>query len=100
MKLLKTKSCDELQRLQVLTGLESHCLSGRDVHFGSGSGITTDSRFARFDGEDAEAAQLNPIVAFQSVFHAIEDGVDGLLGFRLADPRPFDDLIDKVEFDH
>src|SRR6185436_3627097 len=35
MKLLKTKSCDELQRLQVLTGLESHCLSGRDVHFGS-----------------------------------------------------------------
>src|SRR6476646_4204869 len=99
MKLLKTKNFDaRLERLQVLAGLESHGFSWRDVHLGTGSRITTDSGLARFDREDAKAAQLNPIVGFQGVFHAIEDGVDGLLSLRLTDPRPFDDLIDKVEF--
>jgi hypothetical protein len=99
MKLLKTLD-GRLQRLQVLAGLEPHGFSGRYVHFRARPWIAADARLTRLYREDAKAPQLNPIVRFQGVFHAIEDGVDGLLGLRLTDACPFDDLIDKVEFDH
>jgi len=91
---------DRLQRLQVFAWLKPHGFTGRDIHFGAGSRITTDPCLARFDGKDAKASQFNPIVRFQGVLHAIEDGVDGLFSFRFADTRSLNDLIDKVEFDH
>ena len=89
-----------LKRLQVFAGLETHSLSGRDVDFGTSAGIPTDSRFSRFDREDAKASQLNPIVSLESVLHAIENRVDGLFRFRFADSRSLDDLIYEIEFDH
>jgi hypothetical protein len=99
MKLLKTFD-GRLQRLQVFAGLEPHGFSRRNVYFRARSGIAADARLSWLYRKDAKAPQLNPIVRFQGVFHAVEDGVDGLLGLRLTDACPFDDLIDKVEFDH
>jgi hypothetical protein len=96
MKRLELK----LQRLQILAGLEAHGLSGRNIHFRSRSGIPADPRLAGFDGKDAKAAKFNPIVGFQSVFHAVKNGIDGLFGFCLTDARSLDNLIDKIQFDH
>jgi hypothetical protein len=89
-----------LQRLQILAWLETHGLSWGDVHFGTGARVSPDAGFARLYREDAEAPQLNPIVGLEGVFHAIEDGVHRLFRFRLANARPLDDLIHKIEFDH
>src|SRR5437870_5454873 len=62
-KVLSMKAFDErLQRLQIFAGLEPHSFSGRDIHFGTRARIAADPRLARFDGKDAKAAQLNPIV--------------------------------------
>jgi len=91
---------ERLQRLQVFAGLKSHGLSGRDVDFGTCSRISADPCLARLDRKDAKATQLNPIVRFQGIFHAIENGVDGLFSLRFADTRSLNDLIDKVQFDH
>jgi hypothetical protein len=89
-----------LQRLQILAGLEAYGLSGRDIDFGTGAGVSPDAGLARFYREDAEASQLNPIIGLEGIFHAIEDGVNRLFRFRLANTRPLDDLIHKIEFDH
>ena len=89
-----------LERLQVLAGLEADGLSGRNVDFGTGARISTDAGLARFYRKDAKASQLNAIVGLQSVLHAVEDGIDRLFGFGLADARALDDLIDKIQFDH
>src|SRR5688572_14857818 len=89
-----------LERLQVLAGLETYGFSGRDVHFRTGAWIPADASLPGFDGEHAEAPQLNTIVGFECILHAVEDGVDSLFRFRLAHSRPLDDLVDKIEFDH
>jgi len=89
-----------LQGLQVFAGLEPHCLSGRDVHFGTCSRISPDPSLAGLYRKHPKAAQLNPIVSFQGIFHAVEDGIHGLFRLRLANTRALDDLIDEVEFDH
>src|SRR5215831_16096701 len=89
-----------LKRLQVFARLETNGLSGRDVHFRAGPGVPADAGLPRFHGKHTKAAQLDPIIGLEGVFHAIENGVDCLLRFRLADSRPLHDLIHKIEFDH
>ena len=89
-----------LQRLQILAGLEAYGFSWRDVDFGSGPGVASDTGLPRFYRENAEATQLNPIVGFKCILHAVEDRIDRLLRFGLANTRPLDDLIHKIEFDH
>jgi len=89
-----------LQRLQVLAGLKADSLSGRDIYLRSGARVSSDSCLARFYRKDTEAPQLNSIVGFQGVLHAIEDGIDRLFGFGLADACALDDLIYKIQFDH
>jgi hypothetical protein len=89
-----------LQRLQILAGLEAYGFSWRDVDFGSGPWVTSDTGLARFYRKNSEAAQLNPIVGFKCILHAVEDRIDRLLRFGLANTRPLDDLVYKIEFDH
>jgi hypothetical protein len=89
-----------LQRLQVLAWLETYGLSGRDIHFGTCPRVSADTGLPRLNRKYAEASQLDPIIGLQSVFHAVEDGIYGLLSFRLAHSRPLNDLIHKIEFDH
>jgi hypothetical protein len=89
-----------LERLQVLAWLEAHGFAGRDVHFGTGSGIPSNAGLSWLDGEYAKASQFNPIVGLEGVLHAIEDGVYSLFRFRLAHTRSLYDLIDEIEFDH
>jgi hypothetical protein len=91
---------ERLQRLQVLARLEPHRFSGRDVNFRTRPGIPADAGLSRFDGEDTESAQLDPVIGLQGVFHAIEDGIYRLFRFCLADSRTLNDLIHKIEFDH
>jgi hypothetical protein len=98
---LKRLSMDPgLKRLQVLARLEPNSFSGRDVHFGASARIPADARFSRFYRKDAKAAQLNPIVGFQSVLHTVEDRVHRLFCFCFTDARTFDDLINEIEFYH
>src|ERR1041384_132262 len=89
-----------LERLQVLAGLESYSFSGRDIDFRTRSRVSADTRLTRFHREHAEAPQLNPIVRFERILHFVENGVDCLFRFSFADPRPLNNLIDEIEFDH
>ena len=90
----------DLERLQVLAWLESYSLSGRDIHFRTGAGVPADAGLTRFYGKHTEAAQLDPIIGLEGVFHAIEYGIDSLFCFCFADSRPLHDLIHEIEFDH
>jgi hypothetical protein len=89
-----------LERLQVFARLEPNGLSGRDIHFRSGSGVPADACLPRLDRKYAKTAQLNPIIGLQGIFHAIEDGVHCLFRFCLAHSRPLNNLIHEIEFDH
>jgi hypothetical protein len=89
-----------LERLQVLAWLEAYSLSRRDIYFRAGPGVSADAGLPRFHGKHTEAAQLDPIIGLEGVFHAIEDGIDCLFRFCFADSRPLHDLIHEIEFDH
>jgi len=89
-----------LERLQVLAWFEAHGLSRRNVDLRARTRVPAYTGFSRFDGEDAEAAQLDPIVGFEGIFHAIEDRIDCLFGFRLTHSRSLYDLIHEIKFDH
>jgi hypothetical protein len=90
----------QLQGLQVFAGLEPDGFSGRNVHFGTGSWVSSDSGLSRLYGENAKPAQLNAIVGFKCVFHAIEDRIDCLLGLGFADACSLNDLVYKIQLDH
>jgi hypothetical protein len=90
----------QLERLQVFTRLKANGLSGGDVHFGSGSWISSDASLSRLYGENTKPAQLNPIIGFQRVLHTVEDRIDSLLGLGLADACSLHDLIHKIQLDH
>jgi len=90
----------QLQRLQVFAWLEAYSFSRRNVDFRARAGVPANTGLSRFDGEDAKAAQLDPIVGLEGIFHAIEDRIDCLFGFRLTHSRPLYDLIHEIEFDH
>ena len=90
----------QLQRLQVFAWLEAYSFSRRNVDFRARAGVPANTGLSRFDGEDAEAAQLDPIVGLEGIFHAIEDRIDCLFGFRLTHSRPLYDLIHEIKFDH
>jgi hypothetical protein len=89
-----------LERLQVLAGLKAYRLTGRDIHFRTGSRVSADTGLSWLYGKHTEAPQLNPIIGFERVFHAIKDGIHCLFRFRLAHSRPLNDLVHKIEFDH
>ena len=89
-----------LERLQVFARFEPNGFSWRNIHFRPRPGVPADAGFSWFDGKHTKAAQLDPIIGLEGVFHAIEDGVDCLFRFCLADSRPLHDLIHKIEFDH
>jgi len=91
---------DGSKRLQVFSGFEPDGFSGRNIHFRTCAWIPADAGFSRLYREDTEASQFDAIVGLQSILHAAENGIDRLLGFGFADAGAFDDLIDKIQFDH
>jgi hypothetical protein len=90
----------QLKRLQVFARLESDCLTGRNVYFGSRSRVSPNAGLSRLDGEYSKTPQFNPIVGFQRIFHTVEDRIYSLLGFGFADACSFHDLINKIQLDH
>lgn len=88
-----------LEGLEFLTGFEANCPAGGDVHFLASAGIAADAGLARFDGEDTEAAQLNPVTLRQRTLHRGEDGVYGRLGLVPRQPGPFHDALDEILLD-
>src|SRR5262245_21490556 len=90
----------KLKRLQVLAGFETHDFSGGDVDFRTGPRVSSDACLPRLHREHTEAPQLNPIIGFERILHAIEDRIDRLFCFRLAHSRSLNDLVYKIEFDH
>ncbi len=89
-----------LQRLQVLAWLEAYGFSWRDIYFRTCPRVPADTGLSWLNGKYSEAAQLDPIIGLEGIFHAIEDRIHRLFRFGLTHSRPLNDLIHKIEFDH
>ena len=61
---------------QFLAGLEIWHPFRRYLHFGTGLGISTRSRFALADAEAAEAADLDLVAGLQGADDRFEDGLN------------------------
>ena len=61
--------------MKFFAGLETYSFAWSNDDFRTCSGVTADAGFARFDGEDAEAAQLDTVASDEGLLHALEDGV-------------------------
>jgi hypothetical protein len=88
------------ETLKFFAGLEADGFAGRDVDFFAGAGIAADAGFARFDAENAKAAEFDALSAAEGLLERFENGFDGLLGFGTADVSRGDDGVYDVQLDH
>jgi hypothetical protein len=88
------------KRLKFLAWFEADGAAGRDIHLLPGARIATNSRLARSDVEDAEAAQLDAFTTSEGIFHGFEHSFNGLFGFASADIGFLHDGIYQIELDH
>jgi hypothetical protein len=86
--------------LKFFAGFEADGFARRDVDFFAGAGIATDASLARFNAEDAEAAEFDALAAAEGLLQRFEYSLDSLLGFGAADVRRGDDSIYDVQLDH
>jgi hypothetical protein len=99
------RSCDKpglcglVHLVKVFARLEAYSLAGRDADLGASSRVAADAGFARLDGKDAEASQLDAFAGDQGLLHASKDGVDRTLRLRSGKSGTLDDPLDKVLFD-
>ncbi|MGA8035285.1 MAG: hypothetical protein WA823_15880 [Candidatus Acidiferrales bacterium] len=82
--------------LQFFAGLESNRLARRNAHLLPGSGVPADAGLARLHIKNAEAAQFDTVAAAQGILHRLENGLDGLFGFRAGNVRFLHDRIYDV----
>jgi hypothetical protein len=85
-----------VQQVEVFAGLEADGLARGDADLGTGAWVPTDPCLARLYCEHAKAAQLDTVAADQSLLHAVEDGIDGILGLGAWESSPFYDSLYKV----
>jgi hypothetical protein len=76
-----------VQQVEVFAGLEADGLARGDADLGTGAWVPTDPCLARLYCEHA---------ADQSLLHAVEDGIDGILGLGAWESSPFYDSLYKV----
>src|SRR5438270_3955682 len=86
--------------LQLLARLEPHSFSGRDIHFGPGTGIAADAGLARAHIKNPKAAQFNAFALGQRFLHAFEYGLHRHLGFGFSDAGLGYYFVDDVELNH
>jgi hypothetical protein len=80
--------------------LEAYGLAGCNGNFGAGARVATDARFARLDGEDAEAAELDAVACNEGLLHAVEDGVDSRFCLGTWKARSFHNPLYEVLLNH
>src|SRR5262245_968583 len=88
------------QLAELLSGLETDRVAGRDRDFDARLGIAPDSALASLDLEDAEAAQLDAVPGAQRGAHGLDHGLDRGGGLGARDRSQIDDEVDDVRFDH
>lgn len=88
-----------VERLEFLAGFEADGAAGGDVDLFAGAGVAADAGFAGFDGEDAEAAQLDAVALGEGTFHGTEDGIDGRFCLVAGQSGPFHDALDEILLD-
>jgi hypothetical protein len=89
-----------LEQMKLFAGLEADGLAGGDGDFSACPGVASDASLARFNSEDAETAQFDAVAGNQVLFHAIEDGVDGSLGFGSWEASTFNNPLYKILLNH
>jgi hypothetical protein len=79
--------------LKFFTRLKPYSFAWWDVCHFSRAGITANPPLSRLDDEDPEAAQFDALAALQSVFHRLEQRLDGYLSLDLGYASLVGDLI-------
>jgi len=79
--------------LKFFARLKPYGLAWWDVCHFSRTGITSNAPLSRFDDEHAEAAQFDALAALQSIFHRLEQRLDGYLSFDFGYASLVGDLI-------
>jgi hypothetical protein len=85
-----------VDEVEIFSGLEANGLSGGDADLGASARIAAHAGLSGFDGEDAEAAQLDTVALGQSPLHGFEDGVNGGLGLDPGKSGAFDDTLNEI----
>src|SRR5512142_1743587 len=85
---------------QILAGLESNRVAGRDGHLDARLGVPADAALPALDLEDAETAKLDPVAGSQSGPHRLDHRLDSGRRLRTRNVREVDHEIDDVRFDH
>jgi hypothetical protein len=89
-----------VEKVKFFAGLEAYRFAWSNDDFSTRSGVATDTGFARFDGEDAEATQFNAVAGDQGLLHAFEDSVNRSLCFRSGQAGALNNPLYKILLNH
>jgi len=89
-----------IEKMELFAGLEANCFAWSNGDFGASPGIAADACFTWFDGEDAEAAQLDAVARDEGLLHTVEDGVYGRLGFGPWQSGTLNNPLYKILLNH
>jgi len=79
--------------MQIFPRLKPHRFSRSDTHLSPSPRIPPNPGLPRLNRKNPESTQLNPIARDQRLLHAVEDGVDRVLGFGSWEPGALDDSL-------
>src|SRR5882757_4218206 len=96
---LKSVNC-LVDGLQLLSRLEAHGFSGRNVHLCAGARVAADTGLARAHVKNTKSAQLNALAPGQGLLHAFKDGFHGQLSLGFGDPGFVDHFVNDIELYH
>ena len=85
--------------MEIFAGLESNCFAGCDGNFSACAWIAANAGFAWLYGEDAESSEFDAVSFNETLFHGLEDSVNGSFGLGPDEPGSFYDPLNQILFD-
>ena len=85
--------------MEVFSGFESNCFAGGDGNLSACAWIAADAGFAWLYGEDAESSEFDAVSFNETLFHGLEDSVNGSFSLGPDKPGSFYDPLDQILFD-
>src|ERR1700732_3112505 len=86
--------------LQLLSRLEAHGFSRRNVDLCASARVAADTGLAWTNVKNTKSAQFNALAASQGLLHAVKDGFHGQLSFGFGDAGFVDHFVNDIELNH
>jgi hypothetical protein len=89
-----------VKEMKLFAGLEANCFAWSNGDFRARSWVASDAGLARLYRKDAESAKFDAITCYESLLHALEDGINSRFRFRPWQAGTLNHPLYKILLNH